>query len=112
MEAEDLRPPAPFLPRWPPTQIAWLPRVFSANPLSVSLLPTLIWGSRDGARMSLTSRDKSWSSFWYPSFVFRLGALGLPRVPLGLGVGRETDPRLHPSSNGFEDGPAWGPPGA
>lgn len=34
------------------------------------------------------------------------------RERLGLGVGRETDRGLHPSSNGLEDDPAWGPPGA
>ena len=52
VEAEDLKPLALPLPRGSPTQTAWLP--WAAKPLATSLLPTLIWGFKDGAGVAPT----------------------------------------------------------
>lgn len=109
LEAEDMRPPAPPLSRWPPTQMAWLPRAYSLTVLQStpkSLLPTLIWGSKDGARRAPTPPKcapygRSLPSFWVVAVCLPIlfpgwETLGYPRAPRS-GDGEGSDHGPHPS---------------
>lgn len=84
VEAEALRPATPSLPHWSLTKMAWLPRALArlcaAKSLLTSLLSTLIWGFRNGARMVPTPCDRSWPSFWHPNCILA-GSSGVTPCP-------------------------------